>query len=133
MSSIDRRRPRSALWRSVTACLLAALVAFAPVARAVCDLQHVATVGTGMSGCHTDGAADTHRDAPATCCDDGSPAMTPEARVAGDASAAASAAQPPAFLSHAFTPASAHATPIRGQHAPPPSEPAFRRVPKLLI
>lgn len=134
-----RHLPHNAVWRSVVSVLLVALVAFAPIARAVCDLQHIATATAGL---HDDVATvgdsnpDSHDQDSGWCCDEGSDLMAPDFRTSAvDADAALSLPTlhlaPVASFYLALT--SARFEFSGGRPPPPPYEPTFRRVRRLLI
>jgi hypothetical protein len=127
---------RPAEWRNVLSVLLVALVAFAPIARAVCDLQHIATVTAGVhDGIATDGPSSPDSDNHDSCCDDGSVSMTTEART-GAADAKAAISLPALHLASAassYLALTAARFESSGRQPLPPYESTFRRVPKLLI
>jgi hypothetical protein len=134
-----RHLSRRAVWRNVLSVLLLALVAFAPIAKAVCDLQHIATVSAGvLDGAATGGLSnpDTDDHDSDSCCYDDSVLLTPDART-GPADAKVAVAWPALHLAPFASPylalRSARFESGGERPPPPPYEPTFRRVPKLLI
>jgi len=130
---------RAATWRQALVSVLIVFTAFGPIARAACDFEHVANVIDG-SGTDTH-APSVEADDPdssdlESCCSDSVHAISEHVRTAAvDANVAPSTSTLHA-LSAAFSSLSlsrVRPDPVARRHPLPPPEPAFRRVPKLLI
>jgi hypothetical protein len=130
---------RAATWRQALVSVLIVLMTFAPIARAACDYEHVADIGhsSGTDTQAASGATDNPDSSDLeSCCNGSVHAISEHARTAAvDASVG-----PGTPTLHTLSTASASLSqyrvrldPIRRQHPLPPVEPAFRRVPKLLI
>jgi hypothetical protein len=128
-------------WRRAIVCLLILVAAFAPAARAACDLERL-TAQLGTNGADSPVAATERGSLGATPCADGSwcrdeptALMRQAPAPATDGSlwlplatpAAGGAEYPFLTLRTAFL------GPVARRHAVPPTERAFRRVPRLLI
>jgi hypothetical protein len=129
----------AAKWRHALVSVLIALTAFAPIARAACDYEHVAGI-VHSSGTDTHAARDEAGNPDSSylesCSGDNCHAISEDVRPA-TADANVGPGTPTLHaLSAAVASLSQHRVrldPIRRQHPLPPSEPAFKRVPKLLI
>lgn len=135
MSQVSCSRPRTAAWRLLLACMLVASVALAPVAQAVCAIEHLASVITDDNGTTRDnGDSGTPTDDRDACCDEGATALTADTDRTADmlaAHAAAFVAVMPA--PHSLVLPNAWARRHAAQCASPPPEPVLLRLPKLLI
>jgi hypothetical protein len=130
-----RHVPRIAAWRSALAAALTVLTAFAPMARAMCDLKHVGTTSGAPMHADIDRVSDSGSHDWHSCCVETGDILTAQTR-----SAAADAATPSLPVVHYlslvidYRPQPIIGTvPVNRRHPLPPSESAFRRVPKLLI
>ena len=133
---VDRRpHSRIAAWRVVVIALLLGLLAFAPVARAVCDLQHVLQLAGGVSHDAEDGADPSSLPAEHDgCCDDGLASITSDVRLPSDVAVVALPVAHVGFnVVHGLDISREHREFARGRLALPPPEPVFKRVRKLLI
>ena len=131
---------RSTTWRQALVSVLIVFTVFGPIARAACDFEHVADVidgsGTDIHG-PSDEAGNPDSSDLESCCGDSVHAISEHARTAaGDASVGPGTPTLHA-LSTAFSSSLSvyrvRPDPVARRHPLPPAEPAFRRVPKLLI
>lgn len=130
------RLSRLATWRQALVSLLIALTAFAPIARAACDYEHVANAIDGI-GTHTHGVSDDPDSSPLeSCCSERVDAISEHVRTAA-VDASVGPTTPTLHTPFAgFSSSSRHGVRsdlVRARHPSPPPESAFRRVPKLLI
>ena len=111
------------------------LLALAPVARAVCDLQHVLQPAGGVSHAAENGANQSSLPAEHDgCCDDGLVSITSDLRLTSDVAVfALPVAQVGFNVAHGLDISREHREFARGRLALPPPEPVFKRVRKLLI
>jgi hypothetical protein len=127
-------------WRRVLVYAVLAFIAYAPIAKAVCDFERFTPFAHGQEHAQFSAhepapAADDCSDWQDNCCGSASIAVMSEARTASFDSPAAQAML---FLS--LVPAASLSVPRRAyekvaldfHHSPPP-EPVLRRLPKLLI
>ena len=129
------RGSRAKRWRAALACLLIGVTVFAPIARAVCDLEHFAAAGGAVYTSATD-ASDAEASAATPGCGDQPDAMTEHRKPATPETAVTPSTPLPQFLPSASSYLSLPRTaigPVHARHRLLPPEPAFRRVPKLLI
>jgi hypothetical protein len=116
----------------VLAAIAAGLVAVAPLAQALCaiDLHERSSL---LAAAH----ADHHGSGDDPLCCDRLPVSMTDSRVAGDDAAGAASGHPKSFVAAPWSGLRAtHAMVRRSTLAaaePPPPEPAFRRVPRLLL
>lgn len=131
-STIVPERLRNARPSRVVAVIAAAIVALVPLAQALCgiDLAERSSLAT---------AAHPHPDPSghgAACCER-LPVSVTDPRLAGDAAAAAASDPPRSFVAAPWSgPRASPGIARRSAFAaarPPPPEPAFRRVPRLLL
>jgi hypothetical protein len=127
-------------WRGLLAYALIALMVYAPIARAACELEHLASFAQESARASHEAsppasASDQSPDDQDTCCDDGSHAVMAESRTGVTAGAVVA---PTGF--YPLSPAAIRLIPVgrrtglvHESHRPPPPESVFRRVPKLLI
>lgn len=126
---------RIASWRAVVACTLIAVLAFAPVVRAACDVQHAAELVAGGGVEAQAGAASAPQPADHdACCDDSVASVSADIRLPSDVAVSASSATF-AWLPTLHAPAYPQAVSAfaAGRFTPLPPEPVLKRVRKLLI
>jgi len=116
----------------VLAAIAAGLIAVVPIAQALCDIDlHE------RSSLTTVAPADHHRSGDDPLCCDRLPASMTDSRLAGEDAAGAASGQSKSFVAAPWSgPRTTHALVRRSTLAvarPPPPEPAFRRVPRLLL
>ena len=133
------RPARAAAWRQALVSVLIAFTAFGPIATAACDFEHVVDViggrGTDTQARSVDAGSPDSSNLE-SCCGDSDHAITEHVRTAAvDANVGPGTATLHA-RSAAFSSLSLYRVrpdPVARRHPLPPAEPAFRRVPKLLI
>jgi len=116
----------------VLAAIAAGLVAVVPIAQALCDIDL-----PERSSLSAAARANHHGSGDDPLCCDRLPVSMTDSRLAGEDAAAAASGQSKSFVAAPWSgPRATHALVLRSTLAaarPPPSEPAFRRVPRLLL
>jgi hypothetical protein len=132
------RLVRAATGRQALVSVLIGLIAFGPIAAAACDYEHVGNVNgaeTDTVGIDDDGRSPDSSNLQSWC-DDHYDAITENVRPAAVDANVGPITPTLHAIPAAFSSLSLHrvrSDPVRRQHPSPPPEPAFRRVPKLLI
>lgn len=124
---------RNAAWRVVVLLLMAGALAFAPIVRAACDIEHVVVLAGAGIDAHQAGAPGAPADHDG-CCDDTSASISADVRPVSDDTASGSSTNlvlATAWQLQGVTdrPFSIHRT----RFALVPPEPVFRRVRKLRL
>jgi hypothetical protein len=133
------RLARAATGRQALMSVLIAFITFGPIAAAACDYEHVGNVngaGTDIYGAGIDDARSPDSSNLQSWCDDHCDAITENVRPAAVDANVGPVTPTLHALPAAFSSLSLHrvrSDPVRRQHPSPPPEPAFRRIPKLLI
>jgi len=125
-------RLRSDRLSRVLAAIAAGLIAVVPIAQALCDID-LPERSSLSSATH----ADHHRSGDDSLCCDRLLASMIDSRLVGEDAVGAASGQPKSFVAAPWSgPRATHALVLRSTLAAarsPPPEPAFRRVPRLLL
>lgn len=127
-------------WRRLVVYALIAFVAYAPLAKAACEIEHLALSAIAAAPAQTGAVPDTPASEPSSdeqdqCCADEAAAVMTQTRAASVDGALLLTADfhLPTGVVVVVIPQHAPARLAFVNHRPPPPEPVFRRVPKLLF
>jgi hypothetical protein len=135
--AIGLRSPRQASWRRLVALAVAAFVVLVPVAEAFCAIDLPASGGPALN-LLADAPADSpsHEHPPGRCCDDWPSALAAPDRAADDLAPASARTldHVPALTGFPRSRSDrAVARTTARFDAPPPTQPLFRRLKRLLV